>query len=120
LNEGGGPSAPPSVRRGRWRGTRASGTNPRALAAAEAAAARRSPPEPDHPLWPTFRAQGVDPTTFGRWIPQLKFRVEEGVTQVLAPTRFHADHVQGEYRHILEAATGTPVRFNAILTARKS
>lgn len=91
------------------RGSRASGTNPRAVAAA-AEAAKPPPPDPDSPLWPAFRAVGMTGAEFRHWIGPL-VRVD-GIDQravLFAPTRFHADHVRREFGPVLERACAGPV-----------
>ncbi|MBX9697903.1 MAG: DUF1376 domain-containing protein [Acetobacteraceae bacterium] len=95
------------------RGTRASGTNPRAVAAAERAAAP-PPPEPDHPLWPACRGRDVTSTDFRRWIePLVQADAEDGRTILIAPSPFHASHVRREFALALEAALGHPPEIRA-------
>lgn len=79
------------------RNSRAHGTSPRAIVAAERAS-RPPPPEPDHPLWPRCRALDMTPDDFRRWVAPLVEVAGVGGQRVLvAPSRFHADHVRREF-----------------------
>ena len=79
------------------RNSRAHGTSPRQIAASEAAS-RPPPPEPDHPLWPRCRALDMRPDEFSRWIaPLIEVASVDGVRVLVAPSRFHADHVRREF-----------------------
>lgn len=91
---------------GQWRGTRRSGTNPRA----EAARRPRTPaPEPDHPLWPKLRGV-LAPSDFAVWIAKLTpMEADDGAMVFIAPSRFHADFVRGNFGEALHRALG-PVR----------
>ena len=92
----GGPGRPDGWK-GQWRGLRASGSNPRAQAALAKKAAP-PPPEPDHPLWPRCRALGMAAGEFRRWIaPLVEVASVDGVRVLVAPSRFHADHVRREF-----------------------
>lgn len=95
--------------RGQWKGLRANGSNPRSLAAAEAAA-RPPPPEPDHALWPALKARGVTPADFRAWVaPLASVPATTGRTVFVAPSRFVADRVRADWTEHLAAATGGPV-----------
>lgn len=92
----GGPGRPDGWK-GQWRGLRASGSNPRAQAALAKKAAP-PPPEPDHPLWPRCLALGMAAGEFRRWIaPLVEVASVDGVRVLVAPSRFHADHVRREF-----------------------
>lgn len=89
ASQNGRPRAP--------KGSRSAGTNPRAVAAAERAS-RPPPPEPDHPLWPRCRALDMTPDDFRRWVvPLVEVAGVGGQRVLVAPSRFHADHVRREF-----------------------
>jgi hypothetical protein len=91
------------------RGMRAQGTNPRAIAEAERAAAP-PPPEPDHPLWPALKARGVKAHEFRTWIaPLAQTETPAGEASFAAPSQFHAAQVRANFAIPLAAATGRRV-----------
>lgn len=95
--------------RGQWRGLRANKTNPRQVAAVEAAAAP-PPPDPDHPLWPGFKARGMSAPVFRSMIGKLEpVAPTNGHAVFRAPTRWLRDHVIAEHRIALETVTGHPI-----------
>jgi hypothetical protein len=94
--------------RGKKQGLRSEGTNPRAIAAAEAAAAP-PPPEPDHELWPYFRGR-ITPGEFRAWLGKASLRRrDDGSAAVLAPSRFLADHIRAAHGADLANALGCRV-----------
>ena len=104
---GGGGMDRPSDWKGQWRGLRANGTNPRAKAE-KAKAEAPPPPEPDHPLWPRAKRLGIPVPSFDRWIaPLIEVESLDGRRVLIAPSRFHADHVRAEY---FQAIDGFDVR----------
>lgn len=97
------------------RGSRAAGTSPRQVASAEAAN-RPPPPEPDSPLWPVFRARGMTPFDFGKWVaPLVRADGIDGRVVLVAPSAFHADRVRAEYGPTLALALGGPVDVRAVM-----
>lgn len=108
------------------RNSRAHGTNPRAMAAAEAGSggaaarsgvaeagsgvsARRDTPAPSSPLWSAFQVRGVGAAAFTRWIEPLRREDDGGTAVFRAPSKFHASQVRSEYGHMLRLAVGGPV-----------
>ena len=93
----------------KMKGSRAHGTNPRAIAEAERAAAP-PPPEPDHPLWPALKARGVKAHEFRTWIaPLAQTETPAGEASFAAPSQFHAAQVRANFAIPLAAATGRRV-----------
>jgi uncharacterized protein YdaU (DUF1376 family) len=82
--------------------SRAHGTSPRQIAAVAAASAP-PPPEPDHALWPRAKAAGVSQAEFRHWLAPL-VHVEQigGRPALIAPSKFHADHVRADFSHVLD------------------
>jgi hypothetical protein len=91
---------PPSPQRG----TRASGTSPRQIAAAAKAAAP-PPPEPDHELWPAMRGF-VPAGEFRIWVGPLTLDRSGDRPRLYAPTKFHRDHVMANFDQALRRALG--------------
>ena len=91
------------------RRSRAAGTNPRAIAAAEAAA-RPPPPEPEHPLWAGMKARGMSPLIFASSVGRLaQTPSPNGHAVWRAPSRFLADHIRAQHGAAIEAVVGRPV-----------
>lgn len=86
------------------RGTRASGTSPRQVAAAAKAAAP-PPPEPDHELWPAMRGL-VGQAEFTQWVGPLALDRSRGRPCLIAPSAFHRGHVLANFDQALRRALG--------------
>ena len=86
------------------RNSRAHGTNPRAVAEAERAAAP-PPAEPDHPLWPRVRDL-VPRAEFGAFLGKLHLDGSGERPRLIAPTAFVRDHVRANYDQALRRAFG--------------